>query len=315
MRPGRLRVVILNYNQPAMTVKCVASLLAQSYQPLDVVVVDNASAPANYEQLKQSLPERVVLIRNAVNAGYAAGNNVGARLSEGLEPAEYTMILNNDVFLPEPAALKNMVTALEKDADRVAVSPLVQLMGTDLDPLTGIQVRRDADFTTCLVVASWWLRRLPGGSRVYDRHVYQDHKPYQPGREYECDSINGCCFIIRTNFLASIGYFDEGTFLYFEEIILGRQIKLAQKKCCLTTAVTVHHFHGATTKQRLGVFRFHMYKEDVKSQVYYCRKYLNAGWLACSLLVFVRAVDFISKKLIQSMLLRPAARGKKVIKQ
>lgn len=302
MELERLRVVILNYNQPAMTVKCALALLQQSYKPMDVVVVDNASTQENYKELSQNLPDNVVIIRNSSNSGYAAGNNVGARFIEGVEPSIYTMILNNDVFFKEQQALEKMIAVLKQRDDRVAVSPLVRLMDTELDPLRSIQVRRDADFITCLVVASWWMRRLPGLKAKYDWHVYQDQKPYVPNVEYDCDSINGCCFVIRTDFLESIGYFDEGTFLYFEEIILGRQIKLNNKRCCLTTSVTVDHYHGATTKQRLGVFRFSMYKEDVKSQIYYCRKYLHVSRLACKLLAFVRMVDFLSKRLIQSIL-------------
>jgi GT2 family glycosyltransferase len=297
MSTERVRVVILNYNAPVLTQQCVSNVLNQSYTPLDIVVVDNASSPENIAELERLIPEHVTLVKNPVNSGYAAGNNVGARL-QSITPPIFTMILNPDVLFNDTNSIKKLVEALKKHPNRVAISPLVHNTALgNMKPEMQVQVRRDPDFKTCLIVGSWWLRRIGFLKKIADRHFYKDLMPYSLNEEYDCDSINGCCFIIRHDFLEDIGYLDEGTFLYYEEIILGRQIKMRGKKCCLLTSIWVDHFQGSTTKYRPAQknISFKMYKEAVKSELYFCKKYLNSGFFGQLLILAVRIIDFTTK--------------------
>ena len=307
MSVERLRVVILNYNQPRITLDCVNAVLLQSYPGVDIVVVDNASAPELYSQLREQLPSNIPLIRNEANLGYAAGNNVGARANDILPAAAFTMILNNDVILRDSHTAAKLVAALTASAERVAVSPLVNNAWINIAPERQVQVRRDADFLTCVVSGSWWLRRLPLLREISDLHVYGDVRPYRVNEVYECDSINGSCFVIRTEFLESIGFLDEGTFLMFEEIILARQIKQRHKRCCLATSVVVDHLQGATAG-RASRMPYRTFREYVRSQLYYCEKYLRVNLLARFLLVAVRGLDFLSKDLIQVLFRRSGNR-------
>lgn len=297
MSPEGVRVVILNYNAPVLTHQCVRNVLNQSYKPLDIVVVDNASSPENIAELERLLPGCITLVKNPVNSGYAAGNNVGARF-QGIPSATFTLVLNPDVLFNDPRSIEKLVEALKKDPNRVAISPLVHNTALEnIKPEMEVQVRRDADFKTCLIVGSWWLRRIGFLKKIADRHFYKDLMPYSLNEEYDCDSINGCCFIIRQDFLEEIGYLDEGTFLYYEEIILGRQIKMRGKKCCLLTSIWVEHFQGSTTKYRPDQknIPFKMYKESVKSELYFCQKYLKVNWFENFLFLAVRTIDFTTK--------------------
>lgn len=297
-----LRVIILNYNQPKITVECTVSVLKQSYSSMDIVVVDNGSTKNNYIRLMELLPSNVELVRSEHNLGYAAGNNLGARWPGHLSKPDFFLILNNDAFFEDKDAIKKLLFALKKDQNRVVVSPLVNIVSDDCDPKAHFQARRDTDFAACVISGSWWLSRLPYLKKIYDWHIYADWLPYKENREYNCDSVNGCCFMIKANFLKSIGYFDEGTFLYFEELVLGRQVKLSGRYCCLLTSVTVDHYEGFTTGQRETQVRFKMHKEYIKSQVYYCKKYLRAGKLKIGLLVTVRIIDFVTKYPLQKLL-------------
>ena len=306
----RVRVVILNYNQPDMTARCVSYVIAQSYTTLDIVVVDNASTVENYEALQRSLPEHVTLVRNSANSGYAAGNNLGARLSGTIPPSTYTMILNGDAFLRDTDTIKKLVDGLRKDPDRVAITPLVNTGVIELAPEQQIQVCRAASYAGFLVAYSWWLRKMPVLKSIADRHFYKERMPYVLDREYDCETLHGCCFVIRTDFLESIDYFDEGTFLYFEEMILGRQIKDRGKGCCLLTSVVVDHMGGAATRKRTLKGELKVQMELIKSQLYYCRKYLHVGMAARGLLVVVRTIGFIGKEIYHAVIgSRRAERG------
>ena len=302
----RVRVVILHYNQPSMTAKCVAYVDNQTYAPLDVVVVDNASTPENYESLSGLLPPHVTLVRNPANLGYAAGNNVGIRLSGTLAPSVYTMILNGDAYLTEPATLARLIDALRHDRERVAATPLVNTGPSRLLPERQVQVCRASSFLGFLVAYSWWLRMMPFLKGVADHHFYRERMPYALGREYDCDTVHGCCFVIRTEFFESIGWFDEGTFLYFEEMILARQIKESGKKCCLVTSVVVEHVGGAAARKRSLRAAIRTQAASIRSQLYFLRKYLRVGLAGRVLLVIVRIIGFTGKELYEA--LRAAAR-------
>jgi len=119
------------------------------------------------------------------------------------------------------------------------------------------------------------------------------------GREIDCDSINGSCFVVGSAFLEEIGYLDEGTFLYEEEIILAHQIHTLGKKACLVTSTTVLHEQGATSGQQKGRLRLHLVTQLVRSQIYYCRKYLRCSLMQIGLLILVRSIDIASRLVYQ----------------
>ena len=125
--------------------------------------------------------------------------------------------------------------------------------------------------------------------------------PIQPGGVYECESINGSCFLVHADFLKEIGFLDEGTFLYFEELILGRQMLDHGRIAVLNAATRVVHQQGRTTGHGGERVCLTMLWEMVRSEVHYCRTYLGSGVAQLLLLWFVRTVDIAIKKAIQPM--------------
>lgn len=290
----RVRAVVLNYNGAPDTLACVASVLGQDYDPLDIVVVDNASSPSDVAVLQSGLPQGTLLLRSERNLGFAGGMNLGARLGEFARP-EFVLFLNNDLLLVDRGTTRALVSAAAGDVRRVAVSPLVAVAEAEVPVEWQVQVRRVPDFWTLLITGSWWLRRLPGLRGRASRFVYRDHRPYQRGGVYECESINGSCFLVRTDFLEEIGFLDEGTFLYFEELILGWQIRDRDRTAALTAAVHVVHSLGRATKHGGQRIRLAMLKEMVRSEIYYCKKYLRCGAATVWLLLLARTLDIASK--------------------
>jgi GT2 family glycosyltransferase len=298
-----LRVVILNYNKTNLTIRCVESIKLQSYEPIEIVVVDNASNSKVFEELREYLPKDVKLIWCPINSGYAVGNNVGAKcVISPIEPT-FVLIMNNDVFFEDRFAIEKLVARFQDDSILVATSPLIHHVGVTSRPdlLRAWHVTRVPSYLDCLIVGSWWLRRLPYFKSRFDSHVYGDSRPYKDGENYDCETINGACFVIRKDFLEAINYLDEGTFLYFEEIILGWQIKNTNKKCSLVTSVVADHYQGSSSDVKSLSNSLWHFKEDVKSQAHYCRKYLGNGFLKICLLYVIRAIDFISKTIVKSL--------------
>lgn len=105
-KPGLLSVVIPAYNAADFLEDCVASLQAQTYRPLEIIIVDDGSTdrtPALLDRLAQEGAEAGVAVRPfaQANAGASAARNRAIELAEG----EYIGFIDaDDRWLPEKAA-------------------------------------------------------------------------------------------------------------------------------------------------------------------------------------------------------------------
>lgn len=90
-----LGVVIVNYQTYDLTMRCVASLLAQGIaEPAHIVVVDNDSPDASGLRLQADLPAGVITLLSGRNGGFGAGVNLGV---DALK-TDLVLILNPDTY-------------------------------------------------------------------------------------------------------------------------------------------------------------------------------------------------------------------------
>lgn len=108
-------IVILNWNGQAHVHRCVSHVIEQSYQPIEVIVVDNGSSDGSLQQLKAAHPG-LIYIENSGNRGYAAGMNQGIVASHG----EFVIPLNQDVCL-HPGYVGECVGRIMKDPEIGAI--------------------------------------------------------------------------------------------------------------------------------------------------------------------------------------------------
>ncbi len=288
-------VVVLNYNQSKLTINCVNSLLKQDYDNFKIVVVDNNSPDAAQKQILQtSLPESVTLILNPENKGYSAGNNVGAKYCIESIHADFVFILNNDTILEDTETIEKLVKTFE-EGKIVAVSPLVDTTSAGISVENQIQVRKLLNpykMAVCNVII---LGKLPIFKRIVREYLYVDWMPYTPS-VYPVDSINGSAFMIRKGTLEMIGYLNEKTFLYAEELILGFQIKELGKTCALNGHTSVTHYQGLSTGNDKHTINWKMHKYSIDSMgVLFEDYYKSPKWfIFCFKLL--RIIDFLFKK-------------------
>jgi GT2 family glycosyltransferase len=115
---GTVRLVVLNYNGGALTVRCVEHLLAMDWpaEQLQVVVVDNASTDGSIEEIEARFSQ-VEVRRNDHNGGFPA-NNLALRDLDGIR---YVGLVNNDAFV-EPDYLTELVATLDDEPTAGAAS-------------------------------------------------------------------------------------------------------------------------------------------------------------------------------------------------
>lgn len=253
--PLRIGAVVLTYNSTEDLPECLVGLLAQTGVDLRVIVVDNASRPeararmevdflsalpggrvidASEEQPEDLVGLSGVFLRNPANGGYSAGNNVGARLAAAIG-CEAVLIVNPDVRVSDPgfvAALGGLIMADPKTA--VACSSVRSLSGAQENPMTEPGFLEEMLWPVTMLTAGLFGRRRPA--------------PALPAEPFRVAKVSGACFLIRTEFLRQIGFFDETVFLYCEESILSAQVRAARSHMIMDPHRSAIHAHRTGAK-------------------------------------------------------------------
>jgi len=142
-------VVIPNYNYAKTLDACLRSVYAQTYQPYEVIVVDDGSTDGSREVARR-FP--CTLVESPVNRGVSAARNAGAAVAGG----DVLFFLDSDEALA-PDAIANAVAVLEADPGcgcvhgLIAPEPLV-----DDGPVEWYRTLH----------AYWWRRRGAGEVRT-----------------------------------------------------------------------------------------------------------------------------------------------------
>mgnify|MGYP001093621423 CR=1 FL=1 len=121
-KPPAVTAVIVNYHSKEWLKTCIPSLLAQTYSPLEIIVVDNGSHDGALEWLETAYPS-VRRLQIAQPSPLAHGLNAGAALAS---PGSYLLLLNPDLRL-EPDAVAEMVRVAQSDPLCAAVAAKLRL--------------------------------------------------------------------------------------------------------------------------------------------------------------------------------------------
>ena len=74
--------------------------------------------------------------------------------------------------------------------------------------------------------------------------------------------------------LKEVDYFDEATFLYYEEQILSKKLEEKDYQVAVDNNVVIIHNHSVTIDKNIN--KVNKYKELKKSQRYFVKEYLQA---------------------------------------
>ena len=283
----RIGAVVLTYNSVDDLPECLEGLLAQAGVDLRLIVVDNASAPEARSRMETIFQERApggvivdapdataetlsrtrkLFVRNDRNAGYSAGNNIGARLAVAAG-CEAVLIVNPDVRIADPDYLARLSAGMFTHGDcMVAASRIVGLSGLDEHPF------REPTFWEELL----WIRQY-GPRWVRPRPWVLP--PVGPA-PIVAEKVHGCCLLISADFLESSGYLDEAVFLYCEEPILAARVRAQGGRLMVFPELQALHAHVASAKGNSSRRMLHF----IRSRLYYLDTYAGYGRAArCAL--------------------------------
>lgn len=219
-------VIVVAYNSEATLNRCLASLEGEAVGR--VIVVDNASSDRSAAVAREAGCE---LVSMTENRGFGAGCNAGARVATGA----YLFFLNPDAAVA-PGTIAGLVAELERH-------PQVALVASSLDSESGRPEFNRRRFPT------WWRAPLePGLAARVDEAHYRRRSP-SGGR---VDWVGGAAFLARRTAFGSVDGFDEGFFLYSEEVDLAYRLRQAGWEVRWVAGLPTRHSSGASSAQLAG---------------------------------------------------------------
>lgn len=242
MSEDRVAVVTVNYRTPDLVMRCLESLAAERaalHDPLEVIVVDGGSDDGSAEQLRRALDDErfagwTTLLALDLNGGFGWANNQAMlRLLQQEQPPSFIHILNPDTVV-ELGAVGALVEALKSHPECGAV-------GSQLIDDGGATAGSAFRFPTPA-------RELVRGSNTPALGRLLGIPPLLlDGRESEVEWVTGASVMFRAEALREAGVFDDGFFLYFEEIELMHRLQRAGWKVRHVPQSLVYHVGGAST--------------------------------------------------------------------
>jgi GT2 family glycosyltransferase len=207
-------IIIVNFNGGDQVLRCIASVLHNSGDDYEVIVVDNASTDNSADRIEAEYAV-VKLIRSTVNDGFGEGNNVGAKYAKG----EYLAFLNPDTLV-EPGWLDAMIVALKRHPEAgLATSRIVMMDNPD-------------EINTC-------------GNTVHYTGLTLCRGLGRPREAYDMldtvNAISGAAFVIHRDLFQHLGGFDGLFFLYMEDTDLSWRASLSNYTTLFVPDSIVHH--------------------------------------------------------------------------
>ncbi len=216
-------VIILNYNGKKFVERCLDTVLADPYQPKEILFVDNASTDDSLD-LVWKYQDRITIVENEKNFGFPKGCNEGIRIARG------------DIIV-----LLNIDTAVRPDWLHGLIQPMIDfpdvgITGSKLLFLDGKSIQ----------FAGGGMQ--PNGLTYHDGYALPDDGSYNVPRNVEY--ITGASMAVRREILDRLGGLDEGFPLYFEDIDLCCRARKLGYRVRYQPDSVVYHFETFGTKKQ-----------------------------------------------------------------
>lgn len=255
-----IAVVTVAYRSNEVLPSFLDSVTAASAEPVHCVIVDNRPGDDSLaaELAAQHAADYVAL---PSNPGYGGAINAGVATLPST--VRWVLVSNPDVVL-NPGVIDALVAVGDSDERIATIGPAVLNPDGTVYP----SARRVPSVRTgvghALFVNLWtgnpWTKR-------YRHDAHEEVAPRDTGW------LSGACFLVRRDVFDAIGGFDDGYFMYFEDVDLGYRLGRAGWRNRYEPDVSVTHVGGHTAAPDSAVMiRAH----HRSARRFITRKY--AGW-------------------------------------
>jgi N-acetylglucosaminyl-diphospho-decaprenol L-rhamnosyltransferase len=248
-----LAVAVVNHNAGRFLARCLASIVATGDVDAEIVIVDNGSTDGSLGLAVDDHPE-VTVIRNADNRGFArAANQAMAATS-----ASFVLLLNPDAEIVggTPAALVKVARERPRAG---AIGTLVRNPDGSIQPSARRVPRLGEALGHAFLGPVWrtnpWTRSytMAGWDRSSERPV---------------EWVSGSAMLLRRAAFEEVGGFDEGYFMFVEDVDLCTRLRRAGWEVLFSPELEVVHQIGVSTRGQRGRMAF-VHSDSIYR--YYCK--------------------------------------------
>ena len=228
-------IAIVTFNSARYIRRCLEGVLAQDGVPLRVVVADNASTDETRTILSE-FQGRIQVILCPRNQGFATGQNLAIRASEG---AEWVLTLNPDVLM-QPGFIRRLLDAGSADPTVGAVCGKLFSIAPGFEPLTEPRIDSAGIYFT-------------PNMRHFDRGWHE-----RDNRRYDCPEYvfgaSAAAALYRRDMIDDIAvdghFFDPDFFVYREDADVAWRAQLMGWRCLYAPEAVAHHVRTVTPANR-----------------------------------------------------------------
>lgn len=233
----RIGIVTVSYRGSAATARLLNSIRAQDVH-VPVVVV--ANSPEDRTALEGRRDDRMCVVGDGANLGFAGGVNLGVREIVSVFDVDVVWIVNNDCVL-EPGALACLFRTTDdlrrRAGDRWVLGTGVRIGGTEHAWYAGGRLSRLTGFAR----HRGWGR--PVGA-VLD------------GGLQATEWVSGCSLVAPVTAFRNVGNFDDEFFMYHEDVEWCLRARAADYGVWVLKDSLVEHYPSTTTSRYPGLTTF-----------------------------------------------------------
>jgi GT2 family glycosyltransferase len=243
-------VIIVNYNLKKDTVECINSLLTAGIDLKNIILVDNASTDDSVSYITKALGPDLVVINSPVNRGYPYGLNLGIKKSLEREK-NWFLLMNNDTVV-----------------DKTFFYILSDIINNKLNPKE--KVIGPAILYYDEPEKIWFIGDtiLPGTLITINKFRKKEYSETLP-EILQVDFVHGCTMMVHREVIERIGFFDDTSLIYGDELDFCMRAKQADYKIIALPKVKMWHKISTIMKKHSRKSRY----LRIRNQIRFYKKY------------------------------------------
>jgi GT2 family glycosyltransferase len=262
-----LHFVILSYNHPQFTERCVRSTLPFTTNPAQVTLIHNGSSTETVEKLKSQFPSVLHHI-SPENKGYSGGVNQGLKI--GFAKNDWVCFLTNDCELKSlPLGLAINAELKSESGLELFLAPHIYFKNSGKTDSTG---------------GFFW----PSQGKLAHSKSIQEFDSFKITKQ-SLKYLPGSAFIINRKVFEKTGVFDERLGTFWEDVDFSARAQLNGFKLTVASDFKVTHAGGKTTRKN-SLYTTYFFQ---RNRLIVSRRYCSGAKAKISLLlIFTR--DWVS---------------------
>jgi len=248
----RVFLNIVTWNSMDYMPDLLRSINNQTFDPFQVLIVDNASNDDIEPYVRENYPD-IALLRNMRNLGFAGAHNQGMRYAIEHWPKEdldnrYILVTNPDIILL-PEFIESLVAYADNHPEVGAFGgKVLRAFGENLQDEALKETVQSDRFDTAGLKPHRNLRFTERGAGLLDEGQYDEIEPVF--------GISGALVLYRASALRDVmvegEYFDEDFFAYKEDVDLAWRLQLAGWDAHYVPDAIAYHYRGMYSNEDEG---------------------------------------------------------------